>query len=210
VKLSQWAFAFAFFVGTFLGVQTSARAEDGRGYARGGSGGSASISGAAISPASVSTSFVDAGIVRVNTSLDMQGGAPINFPGTSAGQYMFLACNSQNVRVGADCGGGTANRLNLYAVNGNVQWYVHDGTGDFTPTGDNKGTLSNNGGTCTLNGGSPATCTVSVTAGARCNANTVGTTAAAAKALAINLVTTTLTVTAANGSTEVVNVWCDR
>jgi hypothetical protein len=94
---------------------------------------------------------------------------------------------------------------------GSGRYVNFNASGQFQLTGGtDKYLASANGGTCTLNGGSPATCTVTVSANARCNANTIGTTAASAKALAVNLATTTLTVTAANGSTEAVNIWCDR
>ena len=68
-----------------------------------------------------------------------------------------------------------------------------------------------NATTCTLNGASPSTCTATVSASAVCTAIPVGTTAAAgAVDPAVNLSGTTLTVTAANGATNAVNIWCDR
>lgn len=72
--------------------------------------------------------------------------------------------------------------------------------------------MSGNSGTCTLNGASPSTCTVTnVTAGALCQCTNVGASAAiAANGCAVGLSSTTLTVTSANGATNVVNTQCDR
>jgi hypothetical protein len=63
--------------------------------------------------------------------------------------------------------------------------------------------------TCTLNGASPSVCTATVTAGSQCNCSPVGATAAiAAGGCAVGLSGTTLTVTAANSASHVVNILC--
>ena len=81
----------------------------------------------------------------------------------------------------------------------------------FSVSYDGKAGFPANSGTCTLNGGSPATCTVTVTANAVCQCSLVGTTAAiAAMNCAVSLSGTTLTVTAANAANANVNVLCDR
>lgn len=64
-------------------------------------------------------------------------------------------------------------------------------------------------GSCTLDGASPSVCTDTVTAGAICVCSPVGATAAiAAAGCAVGLSSTTLTVTSANGATNVVNWHC--
>lgn len=74
-----------------------------------------------------------------------------------------------------------------------------------------KASVTSNATTCTLNGGSPSTCTATVTAGAVCQCTPVGTTAAiAAGGCAVSLSSTTLTATSANGLSNVVNILCDR
>lgn len=63
--------------------------------------------------------------------------------------------------------------------------------------------------TCTLGGQSPSTCTATVRAGSTCQCTNVGATAAiAANGCAVGLSSTTLTVTSANGATNVVNILC--
>lgn len=64
-------------------------------------------------------------------------------------------------------------------------------------------------GTCTLNGGTPATCTATVTAAAICTCSNVGTTAAIAlTGCAVSLSGTTLTITSANAASHDVNYHC--
>lgn len=63
--------------------------------------------------------------------------------------------------------------------------------------------------TCTLNGGSPSTCTATVKASSICKCSPVGTTAAiAAGGCAVSLSATTLTVTGPNAGNWVVNLEC--
>jgi hypothetical protein len=63
--------------------------------------------------------------------------------------------------------------------------------------------------TCTLNAASPSVCTATVRAGSTCSCSPVGATAAiAAGGCAVGLSGTTLTVTAANGASHVVNIHC--
>lgn len=70
---------------------------------------------------------------------------------------------------------------------------------------------STNGTSCTLNGGTPSTCTATVTAGAKCQCTNVGTSALIASGgCDVNLVSTTLTVTSATAATNVVNILCDK
>jgi len=61
--------------------------------------------------------------------------------------------------------------------------------------------------TCTLDGASPSTCTATVRSGAQCFISVVGT-AATASNCTVNTVGTTVTVTCANGLTNVVNLFC--
>jgi hypothetical protein len=85
--------------------------------------------------------------------------------------------------------------------------WVDAGGSRFDGTVDLQSTT--NATTCTLNGGSPSTCTATVFAGAVCTCSPVGATAAiAAAGCAVGLSGTTLTVTSANSATNVVNVHC--
>lgn len=71
--------------------------------------------------------------------------------------------------------------------------------------------MSGNSTTCTLNGGTPSTCTATVTAGALCLCTNVGAVAGiAAGGCAVGLSGTTLTVTGAIAANNVVNILCDR
>lgn len=64
-------------------------------------------------------------------------------------------------------------------------------------------------GSCTLDGLSPSTCAVTVTAAAFCTCSPVGTTAAiAAGGCAVSLAASTLTITGPNAATNVVNYHC--
>lgn len=64
-------------------------------------------------------------------------------------------------------------------------------------------------GVCTLNGGSPSTCTATVASGATCLCSVVGTTSqAAGHGCAVSLSGTTLTVTSDNSQTHQVNWIC--
>jgi hypothetical protein len=156
---------------------------------------------------------VDAGVLHVaneastNGSFGWWGGAS----SSSNGTYGLFICSSGYARVGAGCAGGTSTPLDFYSGAGNKQWSI-DGSGHIVPAGaTQKIQATNNSGGCTLNGGSPATCTVTVTAGARCFCSLVGTTAAiAAMNCAVNLSGTTLTVTAANAANANVIVICDK
>lgn len=76
---------------------------------------------------------------------------------------------------------------------------------------DAKISVASNFTTCTLNGASPATCTATITSGAKCIATTEGNTAASATAgNALSYAGTTLTVTAGNTHTEVVDIFCNK
>jgi hypothetical protein len=162
-------------------------------------GGGGSGSGAT-GPAA-SFGFVDAGIVRINEALNIYDPATINYPGTEASKYMFLACSTPNVRLGAQCSGGAAYTLDMYAVNGNIQWSVSGINGDLVPTGDNKAAITNQSGTITLAAG---TGTATVTSGARCVCTDQ--TAVAA----VRCVVSTTTLTATGTGTDVITYLCDR
>lgn len=92
-------------------------------------------------------------------------------------------------------------------INGQVQ--IGDSA---TPVAINGTLILNNagaGGTCTLNGASPAVCTATVRSG--CNPICTirgGTAAIAAGGAACAVSTTTLTATSANGATAVVSYLC--
>lgn len=91
-------------------------------------------------------------------------------------------------------------------VNGSIKATL-DGNG-VASTGKLSGT---NGATCNLDGGSPAKCDVTVTAGAKCLCTPVGASAAiAAGGCAVSLSSTTLTATSANTLTNAVNIYCDK
>lgn len=80
--------------------------------------------------------------VTITGSQTMRNDSYLRFPGTSAGKYAFIMCDAQSVRVGGDCGGGTAHTLNFYATNGgNVQWSINGTTGNLEGTGDNGVTV---------------------------------------------------------------------
>jgi hypothetical protein len=176
------------------------------------------VNGQAVSPASVSSPLgkfdvLDAGVLHVanEASTNASFGWWAGTSSTSNGTYGLFICSSGFARVGAGCAGGTSTPLDFYSGAGNKQWSI-DGSGHIVPAGaTQKIQATNNSGGCTLNGGSPATCTVTVTAGARCFCSLVGTTAAiAAMNCAVNLSGTTLTVTAANAANANVNVICDK
>jgi hypothetical protein len=187
----------AFLVTLLTGVLVSALAfADPAGTPRNRCGFTGDSDHTALVGSSLKYDAVDAGVLNVEGQVTMKG--PVIVTGS---QQAWLAA------------GTTGNKTLAWQPAGAADWtyssatgYVTIGTG-ITPSGMNAAA---NGKSCTLNGGSPATCTATVTASARCVAVTVGTTAAAAKALTVNLATTTLTVTAADGSTEAVNIWCDR
>lgn len=82
-------------------------------------------------------------------------------------------------------------------------------SGSLTVTG--KAAITANGASCGLDGGSPAQCDVTVTAGAKCVCSPVGTTKAIALAgCAVSLSSTTLTITGTDSATTTVNAICDR
>lgn len=74
-----------------------------------------------------------------------------------------------------------------------------------------KLSMASNSTTCTLNGGTPSTCTATVTASAKCVCTPVGATAViAAGGCAVGLSGTTLTATSFATGANVVNIICDR
>lgn len=161
----------------------------------------------------VNASFVDAGVLSVNGPTGVECVAGFDSPDTATRAICFdraggLAISGTGPYLGWNTAGGTlslsngAGDLNVICGTNNTIHLNASAAGAVRITG------SQSVGTCTLNGASPAVCTATVRSGSNCNANTVGTTAAAAKALAVNLASTTLTITAANGSTEVVNYHC--
>lgn len=98
--------------------------------------------------------------------------------------------------------GGTSNRWSTGYFNG-----VSSVTGTFT----GLVSMTSNAGSCTLNGGTPSTCTATVTAGAKCQCTPVGTTAViAAAGCAVSVSSTTLTATSGATLTNDVNYLCDR
>lgn len=169
------------------------------------------VNGSTITPAAIWTPYIDAGTIRVNTNLDLQGNDTyITSPGTQASKYLAIACDALSVRIGAQCSGGGAHSLDLYSGSGgNKQWSV-DPSGHLVPAGaTQKAAITNNSTTCTLDGASPSVCTAAVTASARCVATPISA-AALAWGPGVSLSGTTLTVTGANGATNVVNIVCDR
>lgn len=163
--------------------------------------GSDPVNGAAIAPTSASANFIDAGTMRVNTSLDMYA-ASINYPGTESSKYLFLACDAQSVRLAAQCSGGGAHTLDFYSGSGgNKQWSV-DPSGHLVPASSTqKAKITNNSGTITLSGG---TGTATVTSGARC----VCTDSTANASVKCAVSGTTLTATGT--TTDVITYLCDR
>lgn len=84
-----------------------------------------------------------------------------------------------------------------------------DVTGAVAISGNLSVTGTGSKTTCTLNAASPSVCTATVMAGSTCTCSNVGATAAiAAGGCAVGLVSTTLTVTGANGAGNVVNIHC--
>jgi hypothetical protein len=116
--------------------------------------------------------------------------------------------SSGNFTIGGDSGGNTyfnTSATMYFSLNLGFQ-STFDGTKFSAPVfhaTDTKGA-----GSCTLNGGTPATCTATVTAGATCVCGAKGTTAASAIPAAASLSSTTLTCTAANGANTDVNYIC--
>jgi hypothetical protein len=98
--------------------------------------------------------------------------------------------------------------------NNEVEKAYFDQLGGFTsldsvsaPIVHASGTLS--AGACTLNGGTPSTCTATTVAGYKCTCAPVGTTAAIALGgCAVSLSGSTLTVTGPNAATNDVNYHC--
>ena len=179
----------------------------------GGLQGGSSSGGSSTSAAAVDFGFVDAGILSVNAPTAVECVAGFDSPDTATRAICFdqaggLAISGTKPYLGWNTGAGTltlangAGDMNFACGTNNIIYLTASAAGAVRITG------SQSVGTCTLNGASPAVCTATVRSGSNCNANTVGTTAAAAKALAVNLASTTLTITAANGSTEVVNYHC--
>lgn len=93
-------------------------------------------------------------------------------------------------------------------VSGYTSKFKGDTSGNMTMAGKIAPT---NGTTCTLNAGTPATCTATVTAGAICVCSDVGSgSTVAAGGCAVSLSGTTLTVTGATAASNVVNIWCNK
>lgn len=114
---------------------------------------------------------------------------------------IYAEKSTGNVAIGSV--GSNYNPPSLFNVGNSAQFQV-DSSGVLakvrgaTPTG-----------TCTLNGSSPSTCTSTVAAGSICTCSPVGTAAnIAAGGCAVSLSSTTLTITSANGHTNVVNWHC--
>lgn len=144
--------------------------------------------------------FTDAGVLRVNGTATVNSGAAIGLiTQTDDGQY-FIKFSGTNYGMWKS---GSSLLIDLA---GSTPFTLTSG-GNLTITGKVAPT---NGTTCTLNAGSPSTCTATVTSGATCVANHIGTTAAAAIGVAVNVVTTTLTVTTANGTTGDIAIWCNK
>lgn len=142
-----------------------------------------SVNGSGISPSSVTTPFVDAGVVTATQVVVTGSGATgIDFT--------------------------DANGLNRISW-GSGRYVNFNATGQFQLTGGaDKFLASAQSATCTLDGASPSKCTATVSASARCVCSVIGT--GAPPACGVNLVTTTLTAYSANGLTSNVNIWCDR
>lgn len=180
------------------------------------------VDGQAITPSSVTTSSADAGVllggyvaatgaVAVGTS---SGGGPAVLGSIGAGIgniWLGLApnaCTDSNYFLRGDTSGAV-----LYIRAANNEYHVINGSiiGTWSSTGlavTGKVSSTTNATTCTLNGGTPSSCTATVTAGARCNCNAISTTGV--DTCTLNLVTTTLTVYSTAASTNVVNIWCDK
>lgn len=185
--------------------------------------------------ADLTCSSVDAGVVAT-PDLELTGGAngsaTIKPNGTSGivlttggGKVFSLSNSTGNTTIS-----GTYNTSGAGA--GGCLFCSGTGTGQFT--GDTHANRSTSAGvfgycttdsaiyvgngtaakdlfstTCTLNAASPAACTATVPAASTCVAIPVGTTAAAgAVDPAVSLSGTTLTVTAANGANQTVNIHC--
>lgn len=114
---------------------------------------------------------------------------------------------------GSDGFSATTNGSHWHVGSGASDYFSSDGTtvtfaGPISITGK---VASTNGTTCTLNAGTPATCTASVTAGAICVCSDVGSgSTVAAGGCAVSLSGTTLTVTGATAASNVVNIWCNK
>jgi len=81
--------------------------------------------------------------------------------------------------------------------------------GGLNLTGTMTSNSTTQAGSCTLASGSPSTCTATVKASSKCVCAPVGTTAAiAAAGCAVNLSSTTLTITGPNTVTTVMNYFC--
>jgi hypothetical protein len=172
--------------------------------------GNARVNGALTAIGTAKLETVDAGVLNVVGQATFQ--SSVTVPGTTGNNiYGIFMCDTLNARVGANCIGAGSSALELYSGPGNKQWII-DTSGHLVPSGaTQKAQATNNATTCTLDGASPSVCTATVTASAKCVCSNVGATAAiAANGCAVGLSGTTLTVTSANGATNVVNIWCDR
>lgn len=162
--------------------------------------------------------------------LDRVGGlsATVPYLGYNSGTLALTIASAGDVSLAPASGSAVKSTAtsgsNAYAVNtsgarvdfgaGANDYASSDGTtvtfaGPVAVTG--KASITSNATTCTLDGASPSTCTATVTASAKCTCSPIGATAAiAAGGCAVGLSGTTLTVTSANGLTNVVNIFCDR
>ena len=161
----------------------------------------------------VNASFVDAGVLSVNGPTGVECVAGFDSPDTATRAICLDQLGGTAITASSKYLAWNTGTAALKLANNTGDITIQTGTNNIAHLSTGAGgavriTGSQSVGTCTLNGGSPATCTATVRASSICTANPIGTTAAAAKALAVNLATTTLTVTAANGSTEVVNYHC--
>ncbi len=180
--------------------------------------------------------FLDAGNVSTGKLWFPGGSNGIATVSVSGSSGMNLATNGKNLNLSATTGnlsltgGGTFNSAGAGAGG----CLFCSGTGAVQFTGDTHANRSTSAGifgycttdgalyvgngvvakdmfstTCTLNAGSPSTCTATVPAAGTCTCSDVGTSAViAANGCDVSLSGTTLTVTSANAAGNVVNIHC--
>lgn len=152
-------------------------------------------------------SFMNAGITTASGNVGICQPAAAGTACTTADAYVHFSSSGSTV-LNADTGQSVKHAINNAVITTTSSTGLAV-TGVISATG--KASITANSGTCTLNGGTPATCTVTVTAGAVCLCSDVGTTAAvAAGGCSVSLSGTTLTVTGAVAANNNVNVLCDR
>jgi hypothetical protein len=142
-----------------------------------------------------------AAFLRLNNNILEHGTGTVANSGNErfVHNWSFLGRNSANSGNAAILGWGTISDTLV----------LGDASFAMQLAGSVRATNAANSGNCTLNGGSPATCTATVPSGAKCVAVPTGTTATAAThTLATSVSSTTLTVTGANALTDVVAYHC--